>query len=507
MPGQSKVNGIWRTTTGISVKVSGSWKTATGAFIKVGGQWKQWFASKIQDSFNRASTITGLGSAESGQLWNSLRGNWRISGSNSAISDDSGSTYALSAINMGASDVNVTMDVSNGVGAAFWVTDSGSWWSSYVRYTSSATTVSVCNGGYSSCGGAGCNPGNCCSGVSQSSDTVCNGGGASCSGSGCQPSGCCSGVSYSGGGVYCSDYRTGQSSNSGCQGNCVSSTTGGGSSCTGGYQTGLSSTGSCCGGITQGGGGSVCDRFYASSTSWYPSNCCGGLGTYQESYVSGYTCSYNISSCTGRNCTPSGCCPGEAYILKNYYTGGVYYSDCWSGSTPEYSTRTVYYCYTGFTTQNTYYNCYTSYVTDPIITTWSGCWGYTANPITGSCYTSYNTYITRSCYTSYNNVPATNYVTDVVIVSSVSGNVVTESTVNLSNNNSGFTQVGSIFVSTLGNQVTAKVYSGSAQSGELATATANPSNPTKGTSVGIIKAPSTGSQGSTADSFLATLNI
>jgi hypothetical protein len=90
----------------------------------------------------------------------------------------------------------------------------------------------------------------------------------------------------------------------------------------------------------------------------------------------------------------------------------------------------------------------------------------------------------------------------------MSGNVVTESTVNISNNNSSFTQVGSMFLSTVGNSVIAKAYSGADQSGqELATATANPSNPTKGTSVGILKAPSTGSQGSTADSFLATLNI
>ena len=508
MPGQSKVNGVWRTTTGLSVKVSGSWKTATGAFIKVGGQWKQWFASKIQDAFNRSSTVSGLGTAESGQLWNAIRGNWRIGGSNTAISDDSASTYALSAINMGTPDVNITMDVSGGVGAAFWVTDSGSWWGSYARHTSSSTSVSVCNGGYSSCGGAGCNPGNCCSGISQSSDTYCNGGGASCSGSGCQPSGCCSGVSYSGGGSYCSDYRSGQSSSSGCLGGCTSSQTGGGTACTGGYTTGLDLPSPCCGGITQAGGQTICNTGFASSTSTYPWNCCGGYGTYQSQVPSGTTCNYNLSDCTGRNCTPSGCCPGEAYVLKNYYTGGVYYSTCYSGTTTTYTSQTTYYCYTQYTVQPTYYNCYTSYETQPVVTTWAGCWGYTPNPVTGSCYTSYNTYITRSCYTSTNQVPATNYVSDLVIVSSVSGTVTTESTVNLSNNNSGFTQVGSVFVSTTGNAITARAYSGSAQSGQVGSAaTLTPSNPTKGTSVGILKAPSTGNQGSTADTFLATLNI
>ena len=508
MPGQSKVNGIWRTTTGLSVKVSGSWKTATGAFIKVGGQWRQWFASKIEDAFNRASTAGGLGTAESGQLWNALRGNWRIGGANTAISDDAASNYALSTINLGASDVNINMDVSGGVGAAFWVTDSGSWWGSYARHTSSSTSVTVCNGGYSTCGGSGCNPGNCCSGIGQSSETVCNGGGASCSGAGCQPSGCCSGVSYSGGGSFCSDYRTGQSSSSGCQGGCSSTQSGGGVSCSGSYQTGLSSGSSCCDGSGPQGGGQVCDRLYASSTAGYPSNCCGGYGTYQEDYQSGSTCAYRISSCTGRNCTPSGCCAGEPYILKNYFTGGVYYSDCWSGSDPVISQRTRYYCYTGFTQQLQYWNCYTSYVPIPTVTTWSGCWGYTSNPIVGSCATAFNTYITRGCFTTTNQVPATNYVSDLVIVSSVSGTVTTQTTVNLSNNNSAFTQVGSIFVSTTGNSITARAYSGSGQSGAVgAPATLTPSNPTKGTSVGILKAPSTGNQGSTADTFLATLNI
>ena len=504
MPGQSKVNGIWKTTTGLSVKVSGSWKTTTGAFIKVGGQWKQWFASKIQDAFNRASTTTGLGTADSGQVWNAIRGVWRISGSNAAVSDDAASTYPIAAINLGSSDVAVTMDVSDGVGAAFWVTDSGSWWSSYVRKTTSPSSYSVCNGGYAACSGGGCSPAsNCCSGISQSTDFYCNAGGASCSGSGCQPSGCCSGVSYSGGGIYCSDYRTGQSSSSGCVGDCSSS--GGGSSCNAGYTSRTGEwAGICCGGYSTSGGGQTCDRLYASSLGGYPSNCCGGYGTYDEQYVSSYSCAYNISSCTGRNCTPSGCCAGEAYILKNYYTGGVYYSDCWSGSSANYSYRTRYYCYTGYTQEPTYFNCYTQYTTNP--TYYSGCWGYSAYPITGSCYTQYTGYTTRSCYTSYNQYPSTNYSTDIVIISSVSGTVTTAATQNISFNSSGFTQVGSVFVSTLGDAITAKAYSGSAQTGELATLSHTPSSPTKGTSVGIIKGPSDGSQGSTADTFLAILN-
>ncbi len=509
MPGQSKVNGIWRTTTGLSVKVSGSWKTATGAFIKVGGQWKQWFASKIQDAFNRASTSSGLGIAESGQAWNSLRGNWRISGSQTAVSDDAASSYALSTINLGSPNVNVNMDVSGGVGPAFWVTDSGSWWGSYVRYNSSPTTVSVCNGGYAECGGAGCNPGNCCSGISTSSYSVCNGGPVStCNGSGCQPAGCCGGVSYSGGTSYCSDYRTNQPSGSGCVGECTSSQSGGGTSCTG-YGN-YASRGSCnesCG-VSVVYGSFVCDRFYAESQSGYPSSCCGGYGTYNETRVISTSCNYNISGCVGYNCTPSGCCPGEGYILRNYYANGKYYTDCYSGVSTQYGTVTIYYCYTGGSYGADTYNCYTGIQNNPVVTTYSGCWGYSTTAIQGSCYTTVNSYTTRSCYTSTTNVPATNYVTDVVIFSYMSGNVVTESTVNISNNNSSFTQVGSMFLSTVGNSVTAKAYSGAAQSGqELATATANPSNPTKGTSVGILKAPSTGSQGSTADSFLATLNI
>lgn len=138
MPATVKVGGSWKSASGISVKVGGQWKTGTSAFVKVGGVWKQWFASVITDTFTRSSTVTGLGTSETGQPWVSLRGNWRVGGSNSALSDDAGSAYALSSVNFGSPDSTVQAAVSPGTGTAFWVTDANNWWAA-VSYTTSTS--------------------------------------------------------------------------------------------------------------------------------------------------------------------------------------------------------------------------------------------------------------------------------------------------------------------------------------------------------------------------------
>jgi hypothetical protein len=137
----------------------------------------------------------------------------------------------------------------------------------------------------------------------------------------------------------------------------------------------------------------------------------------------------------------------------------------------------TYTCYRSFETQPTYYSCYTS----------------TRNATTYSCYTA-----TRS---------ETTYTSDLVLVSSVSGTVVVASTLNLAVNTSGFSAVGSVYVTTVGNAITASAYSGSNLTGSQVGSTLSytATSPTKGTSVGIIKGPSTGSQGSTTDNFLATI--
>lgn len=89
----------------------------------------------------------------------------------------------------------------------------------------------------------------------------------------------------------------------------------------------------------------------------------------------------------------------------------------------------------------------------------------------------------------------------------MSGTVVSAAATTISDNTSGYTSVGSVYVQTGGNAISAYAYSAANLGGSQLGSTLNhtASNPTKGTSVGILKAPSTGSQGSTADNFLATI--
>lgn len=647
MPGSSKVNGVWRTATGLSVKVSGQWKTATSAFVKVGGQWKQWFASKIQDAFNRISTVTGLGTSDSGQVWNATRGNWRISGSNTAIADDAASTYPIASINLGNTDVKVQTDTTGGVGPVFWLTDSGSWWAVYPKYTSSTqtfcnqnqvtntsnppsgsccgsvtsstssvcdqnlvssgsnppsnsccsgvSTSTVCNqnavsaltssfasssafsnaygccsgvsisgggtactGGFaqspsnppagnccttpqpttvtnyscsgsSSCTGAGCTPAGCgpspCGGINESSETTysCSGS-ASCTGAGCTPTGCapspCGGVSYSTapgcsyetadscGGFNCSipglsnccsdtiyvnnsvtlvsSYANSCcASNGQCSGTATCST--GGSTY---YQ--VNDGGSCTGfnGIDPGPGGTVTQVGCSNCTGLGP---CGNGGfVCCRVTTAGSSTTYNCSGCTYTTNYASGC---SKYAIAGTTTGTCSTTRTATGTTITRSCTTTrtstsgteYYCYTSQQNQPSYYNCNTGTST------------------TYSCYTGTRNVTNYSCFTS--TTSTTTYISSLVVASSVS-NVVSEvASTTISNNTSGFTTVGSVYVATVGNQITATAYSGSNLSGSQvgSTLTHNPTSPTKGTNVGIIKAPSTGSQGSTTDNFLATI--
>lgn len=588
MPGQSKVNGAWRTVTGLSVKVGGQWKTATSGYIKVGGAWKQWFASKIQDAFNRVSTATGLGTADSGQVWGATRGNWRISGSNSAISDDAASNYPLASINLGNTDVKIQTDTTGGVGPAFWVTDSGSWWASYPRFTSVTNTfcdqTQVTNFN---------NPpsASCCSGITTGSQAVCDQTQVT-NQSNPPSSSCCSGVTTSGGGTACTGNQVTNTSNPPSNQCCSTVTQGGGGTslvCDRG-EVPCSSTnpsscnGTCCSNVNQGGGGqsNVCDQTPVScgtDSTCQGKGCCSGplasgggttnvcnagrvdtygFGCPQGSCAGEFSETVNSSYCGGATYSSSdymtvllygGCCslPSE----NSYYTcpagqtygsfnGGNYgcYRDSFSGwvrvsdgilvTTYSCSTQNIpfsytqYYCYTSTTpvTSPTTYSCYTStrLVNNPI--TYS-CYTSTRsvnNPITYSCYTSQVTQPTfYSCYTATRNVPTyscytatrsvTTYTSDLVLVSSVSGQVAVASSLNLATNTSGFATVGSVYVTTAGSTITSSAYSGSNLTGSQvgSTLSLTPSSPVRGTSVGIIKGPSTGSQGSTTDNFLATI--
>ncbi len=582
MPGQSKVNGTWRTTSGLSVKVGGQWKTATSAFVKVGGVWRQWFASKVQDAFNRASTVTGLGTADSGQVWTALRGNWRISGSNSAISDDAGSSYAIASANLGNTDVSVQADVSGGTGVAFWVTDSGSWWATYPQYTQSTSaivgscTTTATSSFYFSTWNTTVSGTSCSGSQSYGTSSPCSGGGT-----GCVPSGCCGPVTFNPGSLTCSSFQNsvtlgscasgcgatyafsqqqsednsycnytnfsigwvGSPSSPCCPGTAYDQSTtmqttytipACGTQCSGSVTSGttysIPACGTqCSGSVTSGG-----------STSYYPAEnpSIGGEGcapgdTQVSNSFSGciqnaaFVCCRTTSggsttSCTG-NCTPgsttscSGNCQTETVsrgkCIGNYIqstrTVTVDYYNCHTTSS---STATTYSCPTLVGTSScsgsascTGFNCYSG----------GACGGLNQNQIgtSSSCSGGQATCTGAGCTpsgccsgVSYSG-GATTYFTDLVIVSSVSGNVVSQSSTRLATNtNTNYTTVGSLIVSTVGNQITAKAYASAGLTSQLGSnIVITPTSPTKGTSVGIIKAPSPGSQGSTLDNFLGTI--
>ena len=581
MPGQSKVNGTWRTTAGLSVKVGGQWKTATSAFVKVGGVWKQWFASKVQDAFNRASTVTGLGTADSGQVWTALRGNWRVSGSNSAISDDAASSYPIASANLGNTDISAQADVSGGTGVAFWVTDSGSWWATYPQYTQSTSaivgscTTSQSFSYYYSTWNTTVSGTSCSGSQSYGTSSPCAGGGT-----GCVPSGCCGPVTSSPGSLNCTSFQNsvtlsscasgcgatyaftqnqsvdnsycnytnfsigwrGSPSSPCCPGTAYDQTTSTsteyttpacGTQCSGTVSTtsySIPACGTqCSGSVTTGGTGY---SYYPAENPSYGGEGCAAGDTQVSRSTAGcinnaaFVCcrtgsAGTTTSCTG-NCstssTPcwdncqtatvtSGKCIGN--YIQSTNTVPVDYYNCHTTSS---STATTYSCATLVGTSScsgsascTGFNCYSS----------GACGGLNQNQIatSSSCSGGQATCSGAGCTpsgccsgTSYSGGDTT-YFTDLVIVSSVSGNVVSQSATRLATNtNTNYTTVGSVMVSTVGNQITAKAYASAGLTSQLGSnIVITPTSPTKGTSVGIIKAPSSGSQGSTVDNFLGTI--
>jgi len=611
MPGQSKVNGTWRTTAGLSVKVGGQWKTATSAFVKVGGVWKQWFASKVQDAFNRASTVTGLGTADSGQVWTALRGNWRISGSNSALSDDAASSYPIASVNLGNTDISAQADVSGGTGAAFWITDSGSWWATYPQYTQSTSAIvgsctttasssyyystwnttvtgSACTGSQSygssspcAGGGTGCLPSGCCSPVTSVlgtstcsnfqndvllsqcasgcgstfnrsvttyvSGTSCNYENTALAWSGTPPSNCCTGT------VYNQQTQTNTSySIAACGTQCsgsVSSTSYSisacGTQCSGSVVTGTTylhpECGTQCSGSVTVGGGSV-SYYPAENPTYGGEGCAPGDTTVSNSSSSqciqnpAFVCCRTTSgtelSCAGNCQTTSTSCASNCSTTTTQCANNCVTSTTTTGKcianliTTSTPVVTNYYnCHTQVTTTPTTYYCGTTQATSSCsgsasctgfnCYTGGACGGLNQNQIgtTSSCSGGQATCSGAGCTpsgccsgVSYSGGDTT-YHTDLVIVSSVSGSVVSQSATRLATNtNSGYTSVGSLIVSTVGNQITAKAYASAGLTSQLGSnIVITPTSPTKGTSVGIIKAPSPGSQGSTLDNFLGTI--
>lgn len=95
--------------------------------------------SAIRDLFSRTTTGT-LGSADTGQVWNTLRGTWFANGSQ-AQSNDAGSTYALASVSFGSPNASTSVSTTPGVGPAFWITDANNWWASFSETTTTTSCI------------------------------------------------------------------------------------------------------------------------------------------------------------------------------------------------------------------------------------------------------------------------------------------------------------------------------------------------------------------------------
>lgn len=82
---------------------------------------------RISDAFNRSDNGSSLGTADTGQVWENVRGTWGIS-SNKASTSTSASTYPMAAVQYGGVNATIIADVTPGSGVAFWINDSQNWW-------------------------------------------------------------------------------------------------------------------------------------------------------------------------------------------------------------------------------------------------------------------------------------------------------------------------------------------------------------------------------------------
>ena len=141
----------------------------------------------IVDIFNRV-TSGSLGTANTGQVWDAIRGVWFANGS-AAQSNNTATDYAIAAIPL-SQNATVNADTTGGCGPSFWVTDSGSWWGAFPHYSSS--TVTACTGPTAYCYSAGCTPANSCGAISETTSTTCTGATVSCTDTTntCNPGGC-----------------------------------------------------------------------------------------------------------------------------------------------------------------------------------------------------------------------------------------------------------------------------------------------------------------------------
>jgi hypothetical protein len=161
MQGQVNVGGSWNhAAKTILAKITdgsgSSWRNVNSGWVKVGGAWRQWFKASFIDTFTRTTSATSLGSPNGTQTWSNIRGAWGII-SNKATANSAANTYPMATITFDSADVTIAQDnVTNGVGAAFWVTDANNWWATSTNVVESYQTAYVdASSNYGTCYVAG----------------------------------------------------------------------------------------------------------------------------------------------------------------------------------------------------------------------------------------------------------------------------------------------------------------------------------------------------------------
>lgn len=415
---------------------------------------------RISDNFNR-TTSGSLGSTDTGQPWNATRGVWFANGT-LAQSTDAASSNPIASIPF-RSSATLSADVNGGgAGLAFWVTDANNWWASYPNYVEVSNTVFTCD-------------------QSQVTNT-----------SNPPSASCCSNVTTIPGGFVCDAGFT-SSTNSAifCQ---ITATGGGGSACNQGYQTQTSTSGFC-GGYTTNPGSTVCNQNYASGLATTSSCCAAATSTTTYSCPSGGTLSGTQCNVPQRTVSPYGTNLTNIQSCQNQ--GGTYSSA--NGGT------CVFPAYSYTATSNTTYACFTGNTVTP--TTYSGYTAYTYYPVIYYGYTSQTQQPTQySCFTANSSVTVFTYNTQIKMISSVSGNIVTESSTNIVVGSSAISPVRSLKVVTDNGQITTTAYSNAGLVNQLGSPSVyTPSSPVQAIPVGIIKTTSDHNQGDTLDNFEATL--
>lgn len=266
----------------------------------------------VVDLFSRSDS-SNLGKISSSP-WTNVRGSWGIS-SGKATSSDSPSSYPVSTLTFSKTDVTVSVDgITPGMGTAFWVTDSGNWWGTYVDATESCQTCSTpgnCSSYFSCCQG-NMNASNtffydCCIGNVNSGTTT----------SGTNQPTCNNGfVATCPCGTYNQGNIAGFTVNYGCLPQGVPY----------GGAGGNAAPSSQCGGC---GAGTVCRRFsepyYNAGSCTCPSSTCSGGFTPGTSFTvtNPGTCN-QVGTCSGQNA--SNCNSNYAANCCGAYNATTYYS-------------------------------------------------------------------------------------------------------------------------------------------------------------------------------------